>query len=417
MYKLKIKGNRNLEGIVKISGSKNSAVALIPAAILSSEEVEINNLPNITDIKNLKNILSFLNIKYEEKEDSLKINSNTLENKYIPTNVTDKLRASYYFMGAILGKKGYVEISFPGGCVIGKRPIDLHLKGFKALGAKIIEEEDKIIIKAKELKGNKIFLDFASVGATINIILASVLAKGETLIENAAKEPEVIDLCKFLNKMGAKIYGYGTEKIKIVGVNKLYKVKHPVIPDRIEAATYMCLASVAGKHVKIENINISHLKAVIEKLKEINVDITCYKDSVLIKKVDTLNTTFIKTSPYPGFPTDLQQIFASILTQARGQSFIHETIFENRFNNLIELKKMGANISFSNNLACITGPSELNSAEVNASDLRAGASLLIAAFLTHGTTIINNADYILRGYSNVEEKLRNLGAKVELIEI
>lgn len=417
MYMLKIIGNKKLEGTVKISGAKNSAVGLIPAAILCDEDVEICNVPNISDIDNLKDMLKYLNVDYSSEQDSIKIIPNTLKNKPIPSSITRRLRASYYFMGALLGKHKRVEISLPGGCSIGARPINLHLKGFEALGATITESNDKIIIEANELIGNHIYLDFASVGATINIIFAAVKANGVTIIENAAKEPEIVDICNFLNHMGANIKGAGTNTIKIKGVKYLHTCVHEVIPDRIEAGTYMIIAAATGKRVKIENIIPEHLEALIQKLKEMHVNMTIDEDNIIIEESKNLKSTSVTTLVYPGFPTDLQQVIATLMTQAQGRSMIEETIFENRFQNLYELQKMGAKIKINGNKALIYGPCNLTNNEINASDLRAGAGLIVAALLADGETVINNADYILRGYGNIVENLTSLGAKIELIKI
>ena len=415
MKTLKIDGGNILSGSVRISGAKNSVVALIPAAILSDEEVKITNVPNISDVKSLENILKYLNVAFEKSKDKLIINSNNMENKEIKRNMASKLRASYYFMGALIGKYKHAEICMPGGCTIGSRPIDLHLKGFRALGVNVEEKEDKIIMDAEELNGSKIYLDFASVGATINIMLAAVKANGKTIIENAAKEPEIVNIATFLNNMGAKIKGAGTDTIKIIGVKNLHSCSIEVIPDRIEAGTYLVMGAAMGESLKIENIIPQHISTVIEKLEEMGVKIEVGDDYAIVSKPKKLKATTIKTLVYPGFPTDLQQIMASLMCIANGQSSIKENIYENRFNNLYELSKMGAKIEVNGLKAYIKGPTKLESSEVNATDLRAGAGLVIAALMAEGETIINNADYILRGYEDIVSKIKKLGGDITLI--
>ena len=415
MRKLIINGGNNLNGEIKISGAKNSAVALIPAALLCDENVVLTNVPNISDVDALEEILLFLDAKIERKENNkVKIYSSDINNKPINAELAKKLRASYYFMGALLGKYKHVEMSFPGGCSIGKRPIDLHLKGFKALGAKISGDEENIIIDANKLEGADIYLDFASVGATINIMFAAVKANGTTIIKNAAKEPEIINIADYLNKMGAKITGAGTDIITIEGVDYLHSCEHKVLPDRIEAGTYIILGAACAKNLTISNIIPKHIDSLLEKLKEMNVKMKIGKDKVVIKESNNLKATEIITLVYPGFTTDLQQVLASLMTKAKGTSSIEETIWENRFLNLYEIGKMGAKIEVNGSKAFIEGPTKLIGTEVNATDLRAGAGLIVAALLAEGKTIINNADYILRGYENIVEKLKSIGADVEL---
>lgn len=415
MRKLIIKGGKKLSGEIKISGAKNSAVALIPAALLCDENVILHNVPNISDVDALEEILLYLDAKVDrDNKDNMSINSSEIKNKKIKSSLAKKLRASYYFMGALLGKYKHVEMCFPGGCSIGKRPIDLHLKGFKALGAKISGDDENIIIDANELKGADIYLDFASVGATINIMFAAVKAKGTTIIKNAAKEPEIPNIAELLNKMGAKIKGAGTDIITIEGVDYLHSCEHSVLPDRIEAGTYIILAAACGNKVKVTNLIPKHIDSVLEKLKEMNVKFKQGKDYVLVKESKKIKATEIITLVYPGFPTDLQQVLASLMVKAKGESEIDETIWENRFLNLYELQKMGAKIEVNGSKAYIEGPTKLIGTEVNATDLRAGAGLIVAALEAEGTTIINNADYILRGYENIVEKLSSLGADVEL---
>lgn len=415
MRKLIIKGGKKLAGEIKISGAKNSAVALIPAALLCDENVILHNVPNISDVDALEEILLYLDAKVDrDNKDNISINSSEIKNKKIKSSLAKKLRASYYFMGALLGKYKHVEMCFPGGCSIGKRPIDLHLKGFKALGAKISGDDENIIIDANELKGADIYLDFASVGATINIMFAAVKAKGTTIIKNAAKEPEIPNIAELLNKMGAKIKGAGTDIITIEGVDYLHSCEHSVLPDRIEAGTYIILAAACGSKVKVTNLIPKHIDSVLEKLKEMNVKFKQGKDYVLVKESKKIKSTEIITLVYPGFPTDLQQVLASLMVKAKGESEIDETIWENRFLNLYELQKMGAKIEVNGSKAYIEGPTKLIGTEVNATDLRAGAGLIVAALEAEGTTIINNADYILRGYENIVEKLSSLGADVEL---
>ena len=415
---LKIQGENKLKGTVKVSGAKNSAVALIPAALLCDEVVKFSNVPNISDMDVIKDIIIDLKGSFRRKEDGfVYVASNEMINKEIPERLATKLRASYYFMGALLGKFGRVDISLPGGCVIGARPIDLHLKGFQKLGAKVIFEKNKVIVTANELIGTNIYLDFASVGATINIMLAAAKAKGTTTIENAAKEPEVVNVANFLSLMGAKISGAGTDVIRITGVNYLHSCFHEVIPDRIEAATYIMIGACLSEDLTVENIIPEHLYALLKKLDDMGVDIKVYEDKIHVTNKNKLKATKVRTSIYPGFPTDMQQIIATLFTQAEGISEIEETIFENRFQNLYELQKMGANIEIEGKRAYIKGPTKLYAEDIVASDLRAGAGLVLAALLAEGTSVISNTEYILRGYENIVEKLKNLGAKIELIEI
>ena len=415
MTKIIIEGKKTLSGSIKISGAKNSAVALIPAALLCDEKVALTNIPDISDVDALEEILLYLDAKINRKsKNKIEIYSSEISNKPIKADLAKKLRASYYFMGALLGKYKHVEMSFPGGCSIGARPIDLHLKGFKALGANITGDDENIIIDADELTGTDIYLDFASVGATINIMFAAVKAKGTTIIKNAAKEPEIPNIADFLNKMGAKIKGAGTDMITIEGVDYLKSCEHSVLPDRIEAGTYIILGAACAKQLKVCNIVPKHIDSLLEKLKEMNVKLKIGKDYVIVKESKKIKSTEIITLVYPGFPTDLQQVLASLMVKAKGESEIDETIWENRFLNLYELGKMGAKIEVNGSKAYIEGPTKLIGTEVNATDLRAGAGLIVAALEAEGTTIINNADYILRGYENIVEKLRSIGADVEL---
>lgn len=416
MPKIKIEGKHTLTGTINISGAKNSAVALIPASILCDEVVTINNVPNISDIDSLEEILLSLNAKITRNEDVVKIDSFDIKNTKIEEELSKKLRASYYFMGALLGKFKKVDIYFPGGCVIGERPINLHLKGFEKLGATITEEGNHFIIEAKELKGNKIYLDIPSVGATINIMLAAVKAKGKTYIKNAAKEPEIVNVATFLNNMGAKIKGAGTNVITIEGVNHLHSCFHEVIPDRIEAGTYLIIGALTGKNLRINNIIPSHVESLISKLKEAGVNMEVNDDNIIVSKGEELKAIDIETLVFPGFPTDLQQTIIPFLTQCEGISRVRETIYENRFQNIPDTVKMGADISVRDNeIAIIKGKTDLYGKEVIATDLRGGASMLICGLIAEGITTVDNIHFILRGYDNIVEKLSNVGAKIELI--
>ncbi|MFA5407627.1 MAG: UDP-N-acetylglucosamine 1-carboxyvinyltransferase [Bacilli bacterium] len=415
MQKLIIEGKHLLEGTVTISGAKNSAVALIPAAILCDEEVTITNVPNITDRDALNEILTYLGAKVTIDGDTIIIDPSKIENKEIPEAISKKLRASYYFMGALLGKYNSVKMYFPGGCNIGSRPINLHLKGFMALGALVDEKANLYTIRADKLTGGHIYLDIASVGATINLMLAAVKASGTTVIENAAKEPEIVNVAIFLNNMGAKITGAGTSEIKITGVRKLSGCNHEVIPDRIETGTYMIVAALVGKKVKICNVIPKHLEALTSKLKEMGVEVEVGSDYFVIKRPQKLKGVNIKTLGYPGFPTDLQQPITTLLTQCEGLSKIEETIYENRFQNIEYLVKMGAKIHIDGIKACIEGPTKLIGTEVVATDLRAGACLVLAALVADGITTIENVEHILRGYENIIDKLTKLGAKIEIV--
>lgn len=417
MKQLVIEGNRELSGEIKISGAKNSVVALIPAAILSDEEVTLYNVPNISDTNSLIEIIELLNGKVKYENETMKIDCHNINNRVIPENLAKKLRASYYFMGALLSKFKYAEIYFPGGCNIGSRPIDFHIKGFQKLGAEVIIEGNKYIFKADKLKGARIYLDFASVGATINIMLAAVKAEGETYISNAAKEPEIVNIATLLNNMGAKITGAGTSEIKIVGVDKLTKGVIDVIPDRIEAGTYAIIGALLGNNLKISGIIEEHIDALLSKLKEMGVEIKVKNNNLYISKPTSYNPINVKTLVFPGFPTDLGQPMTTLLTQADGLSIFEETIYENRMGHIKYLQKMGANIRVNDRTAIITGKTELKGQEVTATDLRAGASMVIAGLIAKGTTTINEISHILRGYENIVEKLSNVGAKISIKEV
>ena len=409
-WKQRIKRNN------KNKRSKNAAVAIIPAAILTDEEATICNVPEISDIDSLEEILKFLNIDIKRATETMIINPKNMTNKIIPAEISSNLRASYYFMGALLAKYKYVEMNFPGGCKIGSRPINLHLEGFKKLGATIEEDGDKYIIKAEKLKGTQIYLDVASVGATINIMLAATKAEGLTVIENAAREPEIVNIATFLNNMGAKIVGAGTSVIKITGVKKLTKGFAEIIPDRIEAGTYTIIGALLGNPLKISNIIPEHIEALTSKLKEAGANIEIEADSIICQKTENLKPVNIRTYYYPGFATDLQQPFSVFLTQCKGTSEIEETIYENRFMHIEYLNKMGANITTKDRIATIHGKTPLTGQEVIATDLRAGASLVIAGLIANNTTTIEKVEHILRGYEGIIEKLINVGADIKIEE-
>lgn len=414
---IEVNGGKTLSGTIRVSGAKNATVAIIPAAILSDEETTICNVPEITDTQALCEILGELNVTTKRASESIIIDPKEMKNVEISEKFSKKLRASYYFMGALLGKYKKVVMHFPGGCSIGARPIDLHLKGFEALGAKVTNEGNKYIVEANELKGANIYLDIASVGATINIMLAAVKAEGKTIIDNAAKEPEIVNVATFLNNMGAKITGAGTSTIKIEGVKQLHRCFHEVIPDRIEAGTYIIIGALCGNPLKIDNVIPEHIDSVLSKLEEIGVNLEVGSDYVIVSSSKDYRPTTIKTAVYPGFPTDLQQPFTVLLTQSTGKSKVVEAIWENRFMHIPYLNELGANIMVKNQTATILGPTKLSSSSVVATDLRAGAAMIAAALLAEGTTTITNVEHILRGYEQIVEKLEGVGAKLSIKEI
>ncbi|MDD3453328.1 MAG: UDP-N-acetylglucosamine 1-carboxyvinyltransferase [Bacilli bacterium] len=417
MKQIKINGGYPLSGEIQISGAKNSAVALVPASLLSDEIVNIDNIPDISDIDALNEILIYLGAKVSRKGNLMSIDSSTIVNKEIPEEISTKLRASYYFMSALLGKFKKVEMYFPGGCSIGARPIDQTLKAFRILGAKVIERENKYIIEAEELIGNDVYLDMPSVGATINTMLVAVKAKGKTTINNAAREPEIVSVATFLNNMGANIVGAGTNVITINGVEKLKGCFTEVIPDRIEAGTYLIAGALIGKELIIKNIIPSHISSLINKLTEMGIPMEIGKDYIKVSQKSDLNPVKIKTEGYPGFPTDLQQPVTVLLTQCQGSSLLEETIYENRFKNVPYLNDMGANIIIDNNKITVNGITKLHGKTVEATDLRAGASLILAGLKADKITIITSIEHVLRGYENILEKLTNVGAKITIEEI
>ena len=416
MKQIKVVGKQILSGEIEISGAKNSAVALLPAAILTTEAV-IDNVPNISDIRALEDILNYLGADVYKEGSKLTINSQKLKNKPITEEFSGLLRASYYFMGAMLARFKEVTISLPGGCQIGDRPIDIHLNGFKKLGVKIKEENNTYVLKADKLIGADITLPFPSVGATINILLASVKAVGKTIIRNAAKEPEIGNLIDFLNSMGAKIKGKDTDVLEIEGSLLLNAGNISVISDRIEAGTYILAGVMTGKNLKIKNVNPNHLTSLINILKEMDADIKVYDNYIMASKSENLKPVSVKTEVYPGFPTDLQQPFTSLLLIVNGTSYIKETIYENRFQNIAYLKEMGADIEIVNDTLIIKGARELIGKEVVTSDLRAGAALILAALVAKGTTTIKEVKYVLRGYENIVSKLSAVHAKIVLEDV
>ena len=417
MKQIRIQGGHTLEGTIEISGAKNSAVALIPASILADDIVKIDNIPNISDIDALCDILKYLGAKIKLEDGMIEIDPTTIENKNIPEEISNKLRASYYFMSALLGKYKHVEMYFPGGCKIGARPIDQTLKGFTTLGAIVKEKDNKFIIDAEELIGGHVYLDMPSVGATINTMLVATKAKGTTIIDNAAKEPEIVNVATYLNNMGAKITGAGTSEIRITGVEKLHSAFTEVIPDRIETGTYVIAGALLGNNLRIQNVIPDHVESLVLKLKEMGFKMTIGNDFIEISAKKDLNPVNVKTLGYPGFPTDLQQPLTVLLTQCNGVSILEETIYENRFQNIPYLNNMGSNIEIAGKKIKIIGPTKLHGENVVATDLRAGACLVLAGLAAEGETVITDIEHVLRGYSNIIEKLTNVGAKIELEEI
>lgn len=418
MKKIVINGGRPLKGEVTISGAKNSVVALIPATILAYDIVTLDGVPDISDVASLIEIMTIMGAKIERKEDSLIIDPRGVKNMPMPFGKINSLRASYYFYGSLLGRYGQATVGLPGGCDLGPRPIDLHLKAFEAMGAAMTMDGSsmKLATDGKPLQGANIYMDTVSVGATINTILAAVKAEGRTVIENAAREPEIIDVVTLLNNMGAHIRGAGTDIIIIDGVPQLHGTRHQVIPDRIEAGTYIALAAAIGEGIQINNVLYEHLESYIAKLEEMGVRMTISEDSIFVEKQTGLKAIQIKTSPYPGFATDLQQPITPLLLTAAGRGRIVDTIYEKRVNHVPELAKMGATISTLNDHIIYEGPNQLTGSSVKATDLRAGAALVIAGLMASGTTEITNVEYILRGYSDIIHKLTQLGADIQLVE-
>ncbi|AFT82152.1 UDP-N-acetylglucosamine 1-carboxyvinyltransferase [Leuconostoc carnosum] len=418
MAKIIVRGGKRLHGEVTIGGAKNSTVALIPAAILADTPVKFDTVPQILDVKNLQLILKAMNVDSSFENGNLDIDPTHITESDLPSGAIKSLRASYYFMGALLGRFSRATVTFPGGDNLGKRPIDQHIKGFEALGAKVTESDDIIHIDATEhgLIGARIALDTVSVGATINIILAAVRAKGQTIIENAAREPEIIDIVTFLNNMGANIRGAGTDTIRISGVPSLKASNtHTVIPDRIEAGTYMSMAAAFGNGVAIKNVIPEHLESYTSKLIEMGVNLDIGEDVIYVYRSDTLNSVNIKTMPYPGFATDLQQPITPLLLMANGESLITDTIYPKRVKHIAELRRMGGDIASDKpGKIKISHSPRLIGTDVEAAEIRAGAALVIAAIMAEGVTVINDADHILRGYDRIQKKLTGLGADISI---
>ena len=409
-----IEGGHKLEGTVKISGSKNSALPIIAATILNAGKTTLYNVTNIQDTQMMYKILETLGAKIEKKNGKIKIDTSKIEKFEIPPELMHKMRSSVILAGALIGRYQKATFSYPGGCDIGSRPIDLHLKSFEKLGIQVNQNHGNIECNAEKIKGEKIDLDFPSVGATENAILASVLASGTTIITNAAREPEIIDLQNFLNKMGAKIVGAGTDEIQIEGVKKLKDISYNIMPDRIETGSFLCFAAATKGNIILENVNATHITPIISKLEEAECKIETSKNKIKIIAPKKLKAIDIKTMPYPGFPTDMQSVFASMLTIAKGTSIIVENIFENRYKYTQELNKMGAKITVEGKSAIIRGTRKLYGADVKATDLRGGAALVLAGLIAKGKTQVDDIEYILRGYEKLDYKLQNLGANINV---
>ena len=415
MAKYIIKGSNKLEGKVKISGSKNAALPIIAASILNAGKTTLYNVPNIHDTQMMFEILKNLGGKVEKKNNKIIIDTSKIKKYEIPEDLMSQMRSSVILAGSLIGKYQKAIFSYPGGCDIGTRPIDLHLKGFEKLGINITKNYGNISCICDKIVGEKIDLDFPSVGATENIMLASCLGEGTTQINNAAREPEIIDLQNFLNKMGAKIQGAGSNKIQIEGVKKLNDVSYNIMPDRIETGTFLCAAAMSQGNIIIENTNINHITPIISKLEEANCKLKLEKDKIELKAPKKLKALEIRTMPYPGFPTDMQSIFVSMLTIAKGTSIIVENIFESRYKFTQELIRMGAKITIEGKSAIVKGTRKLYGANVNATDLRGGAALVLAGIVAKGETTIENIEYILRGYENLNKKLENLGVNIKMV--
>ena len=411
-----IKGGNPLVGEVEIGGAKNAALAILSAAIMTDETILIENLPDVRDINVLLEAIAGIGAQVERiNRSTVKINGSTIADISVDYEYIKKIRASYYLLGALLGKYKHAEVPLPGGCNIGSRPIDQHLKGFRALGADVKILHGAIMASAENLHGSHIFLDVVSVGATINIMMAASMAPGRTIIENAAREPHVVDVANFLNSMGANIKGAGTDVIRIKGVEKLHRTEYSIIPDQIEAGTFMVAAAATGGDITVKNVIPKHLEATTAKLEEIGCEVEEFDDAVRVRAGRRLHRTHVKTLPYPGYPTDMQPQIAVTLALAEGTSIVTESIFENRFKYADELSRMGANIKVEGNSAIIDGVRKLTGARVSAPDLRAGAALVIAGLAADGVTVVDDIVYIQRGYENFEEKLRSLGAEIERV--
>lgn len=412
-----IKGGNPLYGEVEIGGAKNAALAILAAAIMTDETVTIDNLPNVRDINVLLQAIEEIGAHVERVDiHKVKINGSFIRGVNVDNEFIRRIRASYYLIGALLGKYKHAEVALPGGCDIGSRPIDLHMKGFRSMGADIDIAHGLVIARAKELKGTHIYMDKVSVGATINIMMAAAMADGKTVIENAAKEPHVVDVANFLNSMGANIRGAGTDVIRIVGVEKLHATEYSVIPDQIEAGTFMFAVAAAGGNVLVKDVIPKHLEATTAKLLEVGCQVEEFDDSVRVISNGHLKHTQVTTLPYPGFPTDMQPQMAVLLGIAEGTSTVTESIFENRFKYVDELTRMGADIKVESNIAIISGVKRYTGARVNAPDLRAGAALVIAGLAADGITVVDDIYYIQRGYEALEEKLTKVGAKIARVE-
>lgn len=419
MKKLIVNGGRPLSGEITISGAKNSTVALIPAAILADSPVTLEGVPDIQDVHSLIEILEIMNVKVDFDGSTLVIDPTKIVSIPMPSGKIKSLRASYYFMGALLSKFGQGVVGLPGGCFLGPRPIDQHLKGFEALGATVDNELGAMYLRSGDggLTGARVYLDVVSIGATINLMLAAVRAKGKTIIENAAREPEIIDVATLLNNMGAKVRGAGTDIIRIEGVTELKGCRHTIIPDRIEAGTYLSMAAAMGTDVVVKNVIFEHLEGLIAKMEEMGVPMEIGEDSIRVLEAKNLKMVSIKTLPYPGFATDLQQPLTPLLLKAHGEGMIVDTIYPKRVKHIPELVRMGAKARVETDMILLEGPTKLKGVEVEASDLRAGACLVTAGLMAEGTTTITGVENILRGYDHIVEKLTALGADIKMIEV
>lgn len=418
MSKIVVKKSAPLRGNVKIDGAKNAVLPIIAATLLGKGKSTLTSVPNLRDVHVISDLIRHLGaeVEYDAQTSTLTVDATNINTCEAPYELVRKMRASFLVMGPLIARFKHTKISMPGGCAIGTRPIDLHLKGFKALGAKVDIEHGFVEAKVENLEGNKLYLDFPSVGATENIMMAAVLAKGITIIENAAEEPEIVDLANFLNEMGAKVRGAGTNSVRITGVNELKGANHQIIPDRIEAATYMVAAAMTKGDVVVENIIMEHLKPIVAKLKEAGCEIIEGEDSVRVIGPKVLNPIDIKTLPHPGFPTDVQAQFMAMLTVSNGTGVVIETVFENRFMHVAEFNRMGAKIKIDGRSAVVNGVNSLRGADVNATDLRAGAALVLCGLIAEGTTNVGEIYHIQRGYVDIDKKISGLGGNIQIVE-